>query len=107
MHLGEKNRCRPNSINLIHDIDLLRYFCGEVKNVQAMTTPSIRGYENEDLASVILQFDTGVIATMSVSDSIVSPWSWEMNSKENWTFLTFNKTAICLAGQRDLCLFPI
>ena len=63
------------SINLIHDVDLLRYFCGEVKEVYAITSPSIRKYENEDLASVVLKYASGVISTMTVSDSIVSPWS--------------------------------
>ena len=96
----------PILINLIHDIDLLRYFCGEVKNVQAMTTPSIRGYENEDLASVILQFDTGVIATMSVSDSIVSPWSWEMNSKENSDFPHVQQNCYLIGGSEGSLSIP-
>jgi len=67
---------------LVHDVDLLRYFCGEVKSVTAHAIKSRRGYENEDLASAILTFENDIIATISVSDSIASPWSWEMTSKE-------------------------
>ena len=72
----------PVSVNLVHDVDLLRYFCGEVKSVTAHAINSRRGYENEDLASAILAFKNDIIATISVSDSIASPWSWEMTSKE-------------------------
>ena len=72
----------PVSVNLVHDVDLLRYFCGEVKSVTAHAIKSRRGYENEDLASAILAFKNDIIATISVSDSIASPWSWEMTSKE-------------------------
>ena len=72
----------PVSVNLVHDVDLLRYFCGEVKSVTAHAIKSRRGYENEDLASAILTFKNDIIATISVSDSIASPWSWEMTSKE-------------------------
>ncbi len=96
----------PISINLVHDIDLLRYFCGEVKNVQATTSPSSRGYENEDIASIILNFDTGVIANMSVSDSIVSPWSWEMNSKENSEFPYTKQNCYIIGGSKGSLSIP-
>ena len=96
----------PVSTNLIHDVDLLRYFCGEVKEVQALTSPSIRGYENEDLASVVLKFDTDIIATMSVSDSIVSPWSWEMNSKENPDFPYTEQNCYLFGGSKGSLSIP-
>ena len=57
------------SVNLIHDIDLMRHFCGEVVAVQAQFVSARRGYENEDLASAILRFAKGVIGTVSVSEA--------------------------------------
>ena len=72
----------PISVNLVHDIDLMRYFCGEIISVQAQMAPSIRGFDNEDLAAAVLKFENGVIGTVTVSDSIVSPWSWELTSRE-------------------------
>ena len=73
----------PISVNIVHDIDLLRHLCGEISQVQAIVTPSLRGYKNEDLAAAILKFANGVIGTVTVSDSITSPWSWEFTSREN------------------------
>lgn len=72
----------PISVNLVHDIDLMRHFCGEVITVQAQMAPSQRGFENEDLAAAVLRFESSAICTITVSDSIVSPWSWELTSRE-------------------------
>ena len=72
----------PISVNLVHDVDLIRHLCGEVVSVQAQACPSARGFENEDIAAALLTFDSGAIGTISVSDSIVAPWSWEMTSRE-------------------------
>ena len=72
----------PVSVNLVHDIDLIRHLCGEITTVQARSTPSRRGYANEDVAVAILEFASGALGTLTVSDSIAAPWSWEMTSHE-------------------------
>ncbi len=72
----------PISVNLVHDVDLLRHLAGEVVTVQAQSAASQRGYDNEDVAGALLTFRGGAIGTISVSDSIVAPWSWEMTSQE-------------------------
>ncbi|WP_370458529.1 Gfo/Idh/MocA family protein [Aliiroseovarius sp. PrR006] len=72
----------PISVNLAHDVDLIRHLCGEVQSVQAQSAPSMRGFENEDVAAAVLQFENGAIGTITVSDSIVAPWSWELTSNE-------------------------
>lgn len=72
----------PISVNLAHDVDLIRHFCGEIETVQAQAAPSARGFENEDVAGAVLRFNSGAVGTITVSDSIVSPWSWELTSNE-------------------------
>ncbi|MGE8175634.1 Gfo/Idh/MocA family protein [Pseudomonas fluorescens] len=69
--------------NLIHDLDLLRYLCGEVRQVQAITSNAVRGFANEDCAAVLLQFDNGALGSLSGSDAVAAPWSWELGSGEN------------------------
>ena len=68
----------PVFINLIHDIDLLRYLIGEVRSVQAFGSNQTRDHAIEDTAAIILSFANGALATITVSDTIVSPWSWEL-----------------------------
>ena len=72
----------PVSVNLVHDIDLIRHLCGEITHVQAQAAPSARGFENEDVASALFRFGGGAIGTVTVSDGIVAPWSWEFTSRE-------------------------
>ena len=96
----------PIYVNLIHDIDLLRYFCGDVKSVFAYGVPSKRGYENEDVASILLKFENDITATLSVSDSIVSPWSWEMTSKEHPIYHPVDNSCYLIGGSKGSLSLP-
>lgn len=87
----------PILINTIHDIDNLRYLFGEVASVQAIETNLIRNYAVEETAAALLAFKSGMIATISVSDAIVSPWNWEMTSGENPDF-PLEDSFCCLVG---------
>ncbi len=93
-----KKGAGPISVNLVHDVDLLRHFCGEVVRVQAQAVPSIRGFENEDLAAAILTFANGAVATISVADAIASPWSWELTARENPNFPPTDQTCYLIGG---------
>ncbi|WP_082920359.1 Gfo/Idh/MocA family protein [Pseudomonas koreensis] len=69
--------------NLIHDLDLLRHLCGEVHSVQAITDNAVRGFANEDSVALLLRFADGALGTLTGSDAVAAPWSWELNSAEN------------------------
>lgn len=101
-----KKGAGPISVNLVHDVDLLRHFCGEVSSVQAVSVPSARGFENEDLATAILVFRSGTIATISVSDSIVAPWSWELTSRENPAYPATNESCYLIGGSEGGLSLP-
>ena len=88
----------PISVNLVHDVDLMRHLCGEIMSVQAEATPSARGFENEDVAAAVLRFENGAIGTITVSDSIASPWSWEMTSKEYPIYPSTSESSYYIGG---------
>jgi len=73
----------PLLINLIHDIDDLRYICGEITEVRAITSNAVRGFAVEDSAAVTLRFANGAVGTATLSDTVPAPWSWELASGEN------------------------
>lgn len=96
----------PISVNLVHDIDLIRYLCGDVLAVQAVAKPSVRGFENEDLASALLEFENGAIGTISVSDSVVAPWSWEFTSRENPAYPPIPESCYLIGGAEGSISLP-
>lgn len=102
----KKQGAGPISVNLVHDVDLLRLFCGEVVSVQAQMTPALRGYENEDLAAALLRFSSGALATLSVSDSIAAPWSWELTSGENPAYSKTTQSCYLIGGSTASLSLP-
>lgn len=96
----------PVSVNLVHDIDLIRYLCGEVVSVQAQATRSKRGFENEDVAAAVLRFNNDAIGTVTVSDSIVAPWSWEMTSKEYPIYPVTTQSSYMIGGSHGSLSVP-
>lgn len=96
----------PISVNLVHDVDLMRYFMGEVVTVQAQMAPSRRGFENEDVAAAVLRFESGAICTISVSDSVVSPWSWELTSREYPIYPATDESCYLIGGSEGALSVP-
>ncbi len=94
----KKKGAGPIFVNLIHDVDLLRYLCGDIVSVYAQSRPSVRGYENEDVASAILKFDNGALCTLSISDATVSPWSWEFTAGENPVYPNTKESCYLIGG---------
>lgn len=73
----------PLLINMIHEIDSLRYLCGEIESVQAIASRSVRGLDVEDTVAVNLAFVSGMLGTFMLSDTAASAMSWELTSGEN------------------------
>src|SRR5271166_6194789 len=88
----------PVLINLVHDIDALRFVCGEIDTVQALTANTARGFAVEDTAAVLLRFRSGALATISLSDATPSPWCWDQTAGENPTFPRHDANAYRLSG---------
>ncbi|MCW2603470.1 MAG: oxidoreductase [Pseudonocardiales bacterium] len=73
-------------INLVHDLDLLRYLVGEVATIQATLGHEARGLEVEDTASVIIRFENGVLGSFIASDAAASPWGWDQATEDYNSF---------------------
>lgn len=73
----------PLLINFIHEADLLLHIFGKVADLHATVSNAQREQSVEDTAAIILRFETGVIATIMLSDAALTPWSFESASGEN------------------------
>ncbi len=96
----------PVLTNLIHDIDNLRFICGEIASVFAATSSTVRGFAVEETASVTLRFANGALGSAFVSDATPAPWSYEMTSGENPIYP--QQTADCyrFLGTKGSLAFP-
>lgn len=101
-----KKGAGPIYINLIHDLDLARHFLGDVKQVMAMQSSATRGFEVEDTAVILLEFVSGALGTINLSDTIVSPWSWELSSAENPDYPTTTEHAYMIGGSAGALAVP-
>ncbi|MBS1830864.1 MAG: Gfo/Idh/MocA family oxidoreductase [Acidobacteria bacterium] len=96
----------PVMINLIHVIDDLRNLCGEIAEVQAMTSNAARGFAVEDTAGVILRFANGAIGTVTLSDTAAGPWSWELTAGENAAYPRTEESCYFIAGTEGSLSVP-
>jgi predicted dehydrogenase len=96
----------PVLINLVHDIDNLRFICGEIVEVQALTSNSARGFAVEDTAALLLRFENGALGTVTVSDATPAPWSWELSSGENAAYPKQDQPCYLFAGTRGSLSVP-
>lgn len=96
----------PVLINLIHDIDLLRYLCGEIVSVQALESNAARGSAVEDSAAILLRFANGALGAVTASDSVVSPWSWELTAGENSDYPRQDQTCYQIGGAQGSLTIP-
>jgi predicted dehydrogenase len=96
----------PVFLNLIHDVDLLRYLCGDIIAVQAAQSNRLRGNAVEETAVIILHFASGALGTVNVSDTIQSPWSWEFTAGENPAYSHTQETCYQIGGTRASLAIP-
>ena len=96
----------PIFVNLIHDIDLLQYFCGPIVEVQAMESNAHRGFSVEDTAVVLLRHASGLLGTVNLCDAAAAPWSWELTAHENPVYDKTDRNCYWIAGSRKSLAVP-
>ena len=96
----------PVLINMIHDVDNLRYICGEIQNVYAEVSSAARGFEVEDTACVTLRFRNGALGTVLTSDCVPSRWSYEATTGENPDYFRTHEDCYLFFGTEGSLAFP-
>ena len=97
----------PILINLIHEMDNLRYLCGELESVHALASNAVRQFAVEDTAVMTLKFASGVLGTFTLSDTVASPRSWEQTSGENAAYARYaSQDCYFIAGTQGSLAVP-
>ncbi len=96
----------PVLTNLIHDIDVLRFVCGEIDSVQAIVSAAGRGLPLADTAVVALRFASGALGTITMSDTVTAPWAWDLTAGENPFFGQNDQNCYLLAGSAASLAVP-
>jgi predicted dehydrogenase len=93
----------PVLLNLSHDIDLLRYLCGEVEAVQAFQSNAVRNYPADETTVVILKFANGALGTINVTDTVVAPGVGSKRPARTRPIQTPTRLATRSAVRTDRC----
>jgi len=96
----------PVMINLVHDLDSLRFICGEITEVYAQMRSEGRGLSVEDSVGISLCFEAGALGTVLASDACPSPWSYEATTGENPSFFHAEENCYHFFGTEGSLAFP-
>ncbi|WP_342077621.1 Gfo/Idh/MocA family oxidoreductase [Yoonia sp. SS1-5] len=96
----------PIMINLVHDIDLLRYVLGEVTDVVGLGSGLQRNADRIESGGAVLRFASGACATISFADTAPSPWGFEAGTAENPNIASTGQDMWWTTGTRGGIAFP-
>lgn len=96
----------PVLTNLIHEMDLLRYICGDIVSVSAEVTNHNQNFDKEDAVAISLRFANQAVGTFLLSDRTPSPWTWEFGIGESDRFPKSGQNSIRFLGADAALEFP-
>lgn len=96
----------PVLINIIHEVDNLRYICGDVAEINARARRLMRSGEVEDTVAINFELVNGTLGTAFVSDTTPSPWSYELVSGENSDYFKTDQNCYHFLGSKAALSFP-
>ena len=96
----------PVMINLVHDIDILRFVIGEISNTASIRGKGLRGKDRIESGAVALAFENGATGTISFADNAATPWGFEAGTGENPNIGTTHQDMMWIMGTKGAISFP-
>jgi len=96
----------PIRINLIHEIDNIRFICGDITRLYAEVSNSARQFPVEDTVSISLRIAGGAVANIFLTDTAPGNIGYEANTGENLFFYHSPKDCYYYYGTEGVVTFP-
>lgn len=96
----------PVMINMVHDIDLLRFVMGEVSDVSAMGANPLRGNARVESGVISLRFASGALGSITFADNSASPWGFEAGTAENPNIGATGQDFLFITGTKGAVSYP-
>lgn len=96
----------PVRINMVHEIDLLRFLLGEVAAVTALGAQPMRRAGRVENGVIGLRFQNGCVASLVFADTGLSPWGFEAATGENPNIGATGQDCLFIAGTHGAVSFP-
>lgn len=96
----------PVMINLVHDLDLMRFVFGEITDAVGLGQRHIRQTDRLESGAVALRFESGLTGSISFADTTPSPWGFEAATDENPNIATTLQDMWFTAGTKGGISFP-
>lgn len=96
----------PVMINLVHDLDLLRFWFGEITGIAALAGRPLRASGRVESGAVALAHVSGLTATISFADTAPSPWGFEAATGENPGIGRTGQDMLWITGTAGGVAFP-
>jgi predicted dehydrogenase len=96
----------PIMINLVHDIDVLRFVIGEISQTCSLGGIGLRGKDRIESGAIALAFENGATGTISFADTAPSPWGFEAGTGENPNIGTTEQDMMWITGTKGGISFP-
>ncbi|MEO0829305.1 MAG: Gfo/Idh/MocA family oxidoreductase, partial [Pseudomonadota bacterium] len=96
----------PVRMNLIHEVDLLHHFLGQVVEIAALGAAPVRDEGRIESGGAVLRFKSGAVATLAFADTTPSPWGFEAATGESPAIAKTAQDYLHVAGTEGAIGFP-
>ncbi len=93
-------------INIVHDLDLLRFIFGDIAKITGFGSSQIRNKNRVESGAAAILFETGMTASISFADTAPSSQGFEAGTGENPNIATSSQDMLWIKGTEGGISFP-
>lgn len=96
----------PVQMNVSHEVDLLRYLFGEITRTAGLGANPVRRAGRVESGAAVLGFASGLVASVTFSDTTPTPWGFEHGTGENPNIAHTGEDSLRIMGTQGAISFP-